>query len=248
MHPWMRRMAYVLLTRRVRLALMNAYYLHQHRRRAGEEPEMRCLESFVRPGDCVVDIGANVGFYTVRLSEAVGPRGMVHAFEPVPETFAILSDIVRRLPLPNVVLHACALADGEGAAEMVVPGEAGGADNLYLAHLAGEDPGPGRRVRVETTTLDGLRRGGLPRIAFIKCDVEGAELLVLRGAGAVFRGDRPVVLCEVSRHATRFRSSPEEVFAFMRGIGYRSMRVAGDALAPCDGPIPDVENYFFLPV
>ena len=226
---------------------MKLYYLRQHRRRAGEELEMRPLASFIAPGDCVVDIGANVGFYTVRLSEAVGPRGTVHAFEPVPETFVILSDVVRRLPLSNVVLHASALADHSGTADMVVPEEAGGADNLYLAHLVGEATPTGRRARVETVTLDELRRSGLPRISFVKCDVEGAELLVLHGAREVLRRDRPVVLCEVCVHAKRFQTTPGDVFSFMQSMGYRAMRLDRNALVDCDGPIPEVENYFFVP-
>jgi FkbM family methyltransferase len=247
MHPWIRRTAYALLPRAARLEFMKLYYLGQHRRRAGEEPEMRTLASFVAPGDCVVDVGANVGFYTVRLSEAVGIQGTVHAFEPVPETFAILSATVRRLPLSNVVLHASALSDHSGTAEIVVPREAGGADNLYLAHLAGKAAPPGRRTRIETVTLDEFRRNGLPRISFIKCDVEGAELLVLRGALAVLREDRPVMLCEVCGHAKRFQTTPGDVFAFIQTIGYRAMRLDGEVLVNCSDPIPEVENYFFMP-
>jgi hypothetical protein len=80
------------------------------------EADMEALNQIVRPGDFALDIGAFVGFYTQRLSQLVGATGEVWAFEPVPETFSVLSYAVRELSLNNVRGLNLSLRDSDGEA------------------------------------------------------------------------------------------------------------------------------------
>src|SRR5690242_7899597 len=68
------------------------------------EPEFETLAALVHPGDWVLDVGANVGHYTLRLSSLVGESGRVIAFEPIVDTFAILAAMVRHAPHRNITL------------------------------------------------------------------------------------------------------------------------------------------------
>src|SRR6185312_12382199 len=72
--------------------LKRALYAHQIRRGTFRtpEPEFDLLPQLVRPGSVVIDVGANIGHYTLRLAQLVGPEGRVYAFEPMPKTFDLL--------------------------------------------------------------------------------------------------------------------------------------------------------------
>jgi len=84
-------------------------------------PEADVMVALIEGGDYVLDIGAYVGWYTRVLSEAVGPNGLVHSFEPIPDTFRLLSFCVRRLRLRNVTLFNCAASRINAKAVMKVP-------------------------------------------------------------------------------------------------------------------------------
>jgi FkbM family methyltransferase len=247
MKPWTRRIASVVLPRSVSRSIRKPYYLWQQWRGAGLEPEMAWLASFAHPGDTVLDIGANVGFYTTRLARLVTRTGRVLAFEPVPDTLEILRYLVARLGLPQVSLYGEAIADREGEAEFSVPEEAPGVYNFYLAHLGRDTSSGAETFRVLLVTLDGLRARGLGRVSFVKCDVEGAEGRVLRGGEAFLRQDSPVLLLEISEMSRRMGDSPADTFDFLGRLEYRGYYVAGRSWVPVSGPVEGVVNYFFLP-
>jgi FkbM family methyltransferase len=248
MKPWLERAVLWAVPAPARRWLRKRSYVRRLRRGGGFEGEMRWLPGLISPGDTVLDIGANAGFYAARLARLVGPQGAVHAFEPIPETFDILRHVVAALGLTNVVLYPAAVADREGELTMEVPREGRKVENYYLAHLTLAPAGGQRAVRGRTRTLDALRAAGLPRVSFVKCDVEGAELLVLRGGAGLLRADLPVLLCEVSdAMATRLGHTSDEVFAFLRELGYDAWYAAGDRLEPAAGTVPGVVNYFFIP-
>ena len=100
------------LPNRMQVALKKAHYGRQIRRGKFEtpEPEFQTLEKYVRPGDWVVDIGANIGHYTLRMSRRVGPAGRVLAFEPMLQTFELLSSNVYAGQIHNVTLFNIALS------------------------------------------------------------------------------------------------------------------------------------------
>jgi len=149
------------------------------------------LEEWAGAGDWVIDAGANVGNYSGRLSQLVGPAGRVFAFEPVAETFELLTSNMARLPLRNVSLFNVAVSDEPGVRGMTVPLGEGQLENRYMAHLT---EGASGDFAVMCMTVDSLQ---LPRrIAFVKIDVEGHELSALRGMHHLLERDHPVLVIE----------------------------------------------------
>jgi FkbM family methyltransferase len=204
------------------------------------EPEMALMKSLVSSGDFVADIGANVGVYTIEVSRAVGPEGRVYSFEPLRENYDILSALVRKAELGNVLLVHAALGSVVAKGEMIIP-EAAGFLGYYQAHLAQLGGSSGKRERVDIISLDELhRRGVIQRVDFIKCDVEGGELEVLQGGQTVIGSHKPGWLMEVSKQKSG------QVFATLKDLGYRAY-VFNGALKETQGyRDKEFSNYFFF--
>lgn len=164
-------------------AAQAAYFAHWHLPRSADgEPDLRVVRALLRPGDLVIDGGANFGRYTAAMAATVGAFGRVVAVEPIPPTSRLLSAVVRRLGLKNVHLVEAALSDAPGTAAMTIPEDAGGHPNFYRARLT---TGAAGAVAVPTETLDRLA-AALPRPpAFVKLDLEGHERTALAGAAAL---------------------------------------------------------------
>jgi FkbM family methyltransferase len=212
---------------------------------AAPEPEMAVLRHLVPAGGCAVDLGANFGLYTRFLAEAVGPDGVVHAAEPVPAMYDVLRSNVRRLRLSQVRTHAVAVSDATRTVMMTVPRYATGGANHYEARVvtaAGGRPGAG--ILVPGIRLDDLI-GHLPRIDLIKCDVEGHERAVLRGAETILRQHRPAWMIEISGDPEDPGSAAAEVIAVMHAGGYEIFWFDGRRLRP-RGQGDRAVNYFFL--
>ena len=85
------------------------------------EKEIKILHKFVEYDDVVLDIGANIGYYTVVFSKLVGPNGKVHAFEPIPENFDILNNNIKKLKLKNSRIYNFALMERDYIINMIIP-------------------------------------------------------------------------------------------------------------------------------
>ena len=194
-----------------------------HRRfsRAGEsflaagEREVHELHRLVNNGTTAVDVGANVGDYTYALCRHVGPTGGVIAVEPIPDLARMLSRATKRLGLPVKVFN-CALSSRDGNAQLFIPVRNGkrlaGFATLERRMVAGFS----RRVILRR--LDDLCRDVRGRISFLKIDVEGHELEVLRGGVETLRLHRPNLLVEIEQ-----RHSPVPIFHtfdFLASFGY----------------------------
>src|SRR5207253_7776456 len=120
--------------------LKRYYYAWQIRRGRfrTHEREFQRLEEFVSPGDWAIDVGANVGHYTAKLSKLVGPAGRVLALEPVPKTFELLAHNARHFPFANVTLLNLAASDRSAVLGMEVPAVENG---TYLAHITDKATG-----------------------------------------------------------------------------------------------------------
>jgi FkbM family methyltransferase len=185
-------------------------------------PEKRLYLSIVRKGDVVVDIGANVGYYTTLFADLVGPGGEVHAFEPVPSTFELLSKDIRRFPRhKNVSLNRCALGDQDRDAVIYVPHDDHGQAALVCHRGGSWCDRQSREAHVQMMRLDRYAER-LAKIDFVKCDVEGAELLVLRGGESTLRRCRPKIFLEIEERWTKsFGWTGADVIQFLRDIGYQ---------------------------
>jgi FkbM family methyltransferase len=168
------------------------------------------------PDAVVVDVGGNIGTTALHFAASV-PQGVVHTFEPSREMLASLRRNIALSDADNIVVHAVGLSDGRarGHLQVATPGNPGSA--FFVA-----DGGTGPEAdAAEVRSLDEEMRG-LDRIDFVKIDVEGLELAVLRGARTLLRRHRPVVLFEVNERAlARAGASGAEVCRFLGELGYR---------------------------
>jgi FkbM family methyltransferase len=198
--------------------------------------ETGLLRALVRPGDQVVDVGANVGWYTTLFAAAVGGSGHVYAFEPVPSTFA---ELMRSAELNGAAGNVTFLHELCGAAP--------GAGTIYefpTLHSGLSSARPiGDEARIEhtvpTTTLDLLAaERGIGRIHLLKVDVEGAELEVVRGARGVLRsGAVEALMIEANEersgaHGYAFGECLAEILELNPGFAVYRMSHSAPTLEP----------------
>lgn len=175
------------------------------------EPEFDQLSQWIGPGDWVLDIGANIGYYTLKCSSLVGPQGRVIAFEPILETAEMLCSCVRYAGCRNVTVLNWAVSDTACVLNFSVPLASSGIPNYFLAHA--EKGGGGQPVYAGT--VDQLSFPS--RIALVKIDTEGAEASVIAGMEQTLRRDHPVLIIET-----------DEAFEpRMKQLGYRMRPRAG---------------------
>jgi len=177
------------------------------------------MRRLLGPGDTVVDVGAYKGGYTYWMRREVGPSGSVYAFEPQPSLAGYLRRRARDFGWRNVHVEALALSSQRGTRELMLPGaEPSPAASLVGASLRRGATG----YRVATGTLDealaGMESGASVR--FIKCDVEGHELDVLRGAADTLGAFTPTLLVECERRHLRGHDVGD-VFGHLESLGYR---------------------------
>ena len=212
------------------------------------EADIEALNQIVGPGDFALDIGAFVGFYTQRLSQLVGATGEVWAFEPVPETFSVLTHVVRVLPMHNVRLFNLALSDSDGQAVMEIPRYRNGGESLYDARMVSTLSGSDlRAIPIQRRTLDSmLSRDSASRrtVRFMKLDVELHELQTVCGAMDTIRRDHPVILMELLGTADP-SNSRSKLLNMLAVQGYRAFRCADRKFVPC-APDENCQNRFFL--
>lgn len=203
-------------------------------------PEAPVVRRLVAPGDHVVDAGANIGYISLLLSRMVGPQGRVHAFEPVPATFELLSSNLRALGLANVEARPVGVSDAAAEVFMQTPDYDGGGENLYESHIV-TTPGAGFSARV--APLDEQLGDALSRVTFVKIDVEGHELAAIRGASRLLRAARPALLIEVSGEPDAVGNAAT-MFDELRSAGYAPYRRTGDVLVPRVAGDREVDYYF----
>jgi FkbM family methyltransferase len=153
------------------------------------EREFERLPEWVADGDWAIDVGANFGSYSARLSELVGPTGRVISLEPLPGTFELLVANMALLPHQNMTLLNVAASDRFGVGQMSVPSQANGEPNPYMAHLSGRGALP-----VVCLPIDSLHISA--RVTLIKIDVEGHELAALEGMRQLLTRDHPTLIVE----------------------------------------------------
>lgn len=190
----------------------------------GGEREVHELGRLVASGTTAVDVGAHIGDYTYSLCKHVGAGGHVIAVEPLPDLSRMLVKATQKLKLPITVVN-CALSTEPGEAELRVPWTDGERMAGYATLESREKAVGGQVFRVKLRTLDDVCASAPSRISFIKIDVEGHELSVLRSAVETLKQHRPNLLIEIEQ-----KHSPvpiAETFAFITSQGYR-----GEFLTP----------------
>jgi FkbM family methyltransferase len=188
---------------------------------AFEPTQMAFLAATVKEGMTFLDVGANFGLYTLLASRLVGKSGRVIAVEPSSREFAHLSGNVALNGLTNVSLLNCAATDRSGEAELILAGTAQSGHNTLGAFGYPSVSSAGNE-RVRTTTMDSMvAESGVSRIDCIKMDIEGAELLALRGSTGILEKFRPTILLELSDRTLRGQNcSSGDVLEFFQEHDY----------------------------
>lgn len=156
------------------------------------EDEIKFVRSLLRPGEKVIDIGANYGVYTLTMAKAVGPAGCVWAFEPASGTATLLSESVSTNKMDNVVVEQAAVSCRSGVAKLSL-----NANSELNSLLHDSQPG-GMTETVPLTTLDEyVELHDLKEVVFLKLDAEGEEENILRGGVRFFSTQSPLIQYEV---------------------------------------------------
>jgi FkbM family methyltransferase len=209
--------------------------------------ESRCLLDAGNGARVIFDIGANVGYYSLHWAPHMATGGQIHAFEPVPSTFAWLSRNIAVNHFDGVIR---ANNIGLGAAPQTMP--------IFVPELTGSGAASFRdlhpdetscEVEVNLETLDRyFSASGLNRLDLIKVDVEGAELLVLQGGRETIAKHRPLIFMELLRKWSKpFGYHPNDVLRLLGEIGYRCYTFDDGRLVPFEAMTEDTmqKNFIF---
>ncbi|MEB3367550.1 FkbM family methyltransferase [Saccharopolyspora mangrovi] len=219
------------------------------------EPELRGLPQLVRAGDICFDIGAAYGMYSFSLAQLVGSSGAVYSFEPQPKPRRVLRTGIRASGLDNVHVMGAAVGDRPGELEMALPVKFGIAPIHGHAHVNDgvrqDRPNSAfTRTRSWPTPIRSVdefcAENSVPRVDFMKIDVEGFEPTVIAGARDIIEANRPTLLLEIEdRHLSRYSTNAEEFTATLRELGYRMHVWKPDEWVPAGEVTPDRRNYLF---
>jgi FkbM family methyltransferase len=172
------------------------------------------MRKTLKSGMTVLDVGANIGYFSALASGLVGNSGQVHAFEPMPQNLSRLRQnlSVFRWAHP----HPYAVGNATGTAEIYFnDSEAGWASLLSSNDLE-------RRADIDVIRLDDWAHAhAVNRIDFMKMDIEGGEFHALQGAQEMLSRFRPIIVAELNTVClARDHRKPEDVLALLRGLGY----------------------------
>jgi FkbM family methyltransferase len=190
-----------------------------------ERETVGLFSALLGPGMTVLDVGANIGQYTLIAAHGVGPHGHVHAFEPTPHIAAELRANVALNRFENVTVNEVAITDAMGETLLFCtdPGSPGTNTIMHpTEHVRSS-------VKVPTMTIDHyLAEQGITGVDVMKLDIEGAELLALSGARGLLSGDRaPVIVLEVNpRTISLGGSSADQLLRSLHECGYSYHRIA----------------------
>jgi FkbM family methyltransferase len=188
--------------------------------RSHEKNELKVFAEYIKAGDICIDVGGNIGFYSLNFAKFCGPEGRVFVFEPVPRNVLVIKLAAIINGFKNIEVYEGVVSDSAGLQQLMLP-----RDSSYA--FIGRDASSQKvdLINIESTTLDSfVSQAGIKKISVLKVDVEGAEYQVLLGANKLL-GDAQLkpqlVMAELcSPYLNRFGSTIENVVLYMREFGY----------------------------
>jgi FkbM family methyltransferase len=196
------------------------------------EPEMRWFLDQMKPNQCFVDVGANVGIYSLHASRRIGKEGKVYAFEPTPETFEILNTNIQLNRLNHIHTFMLALSDKNGSLELVM------GDRPASNSVATQSDKTSESTTIEAVTLDHFcSTHAVKKIDFVKVDIEGGEHDFFVGAKEILQRDKPIILFESMHTGPTY---PERTFLI--DLGYQLHHLESNRLIPLSKKTGKVEN------
>jgi len=211
-----------------------------------ETGEIKMLRNFLKKDSVIIDIGANIGWHSLALS-GYARGGRVIAFEPMPRTFAYLKKNIALNNIKNIKAMNFGLSDTAGYAEFYYDPKLTVAASMRNLH---EDRKK-QKIRCRIRRLDDFILRSAPRIDLIKCDVEGAELFVLKGAIETLKKTKPVLFVEMLRKwSAKFGYHPNDIIELLGSIGYRCYYAGNNKLIKIGKVLESTAatNFYFLDI
>ncbi len=186
-----------------------------------EPLETKLVRKEVKKGDVVLDIGANIGYYTLIFAKLVGKKGRVFAFEPDPTNFALLKKNISINGYKNVILVPKAVAGKTERRKLYLIKDNPGGHRLY------DSPQSDRSLEVEAISLDDYFRGNNLRIDFIKMDIEGAEKEAILGMINLLKRNRKAkIVTEFNPlELKNFGNKPSEYLKLLEKLGFKFWKI-----------------------
>jgi len=203
------------------------------------------LKEIIHAGDYCVDIGAHLGYYTFELSRRVKQPGKVYAIEPISKFNHTIKKILEKKKIHNVELYQCALGGNSEFVEMGIP-QIGNMKKFAYARIMESEHALNyvETEKVKNEKADELFKD-LPRLDFVKCDVEGFEIPVFSSMMKTLEKHLPIILCELADKNDRIK-----LFEMLSPLGYHIYFLEGKRLHLQD-PHTDGQaishNHYFIP-
>lgn len=198
-----------------------------------EPVETELLKKLVKPGDTVLDIGANIGYYTLILAGLVGDGGKVYAFEPDPTNYDLLRRNVELNGYKNIVLVQKATSNQNGSLRLYLCADNKAMHRVYASQYCEDD-----FVEIEAVKLDDYFAGRDEQIDFVKIDIEGAEYAAIEGMRSLLgKNERLKLVTEYTPVAIKeFGIDPPEYLRLLAdcGFGFSLIDEEHDRLTPMD--------------
>lgn len=197
----------------------------------------RAIQRHLPADGTLIDVGADIGYHSLKAATLLGPAGHVIAIEPNPTSLRLLRENIRASGATAIRVEPVACSNAEGTVELFAAGESNtGESSLSRDNASGAGKIAGS-YRVPARTLDAIvKETALSRVDVIKLDVEGAEMLVLQGAPETLARNRPALVVEVIESQLRaMGTSSAAIREYLHAAGYSSGRAI------------DASNVEFLP-
>jgi len=183
------------------------------------------IKHIAKPGQKWLDVGANIGYYTILLSGLVGPDGEVHAFEPNPVMMNHLERSLLHNQACNVFLNRSAVSNVSGAEVILYVPVSSDSQSGQASLVVHKNIAETQEVLVPTITLDDYLAKTSCRIDFMKIDIEGLEILAFQGMKKTFARQPPrMIFAEVS-HLPDCLATPSELISLLIQAGYCPYRI-----------------------
>lgn len=210
--------AYLGLVSSAYIRLISAGFLKE------KYPELFYLKTLVKPGFTCVDIGANVGYYSVFLSKYAGKTGRVFAIEPVPLFANIFVKNTGRFALKNITLYQCALGAEKKKVTLGTP-LIDGVFRHGLTKVMEENEGAGMQTYEANMEVADQLFAPLEKIDFLKCDVEGYEVILFPQMLETLKRCKPLIQIEISTMENR-----KKIIELLNGLGYTPHKLENEKL------------------
>ena len=207
-----------------------------------EKEETHFIYNFLKSTDVCLDIGANVGYFTL-LMASKARLGKVYSFEPIPICYHLLNCSILLNNFTNVIINNCAVGELNGESIFYIS-----TDSAFSALRNPSMVGELSSISVPVVSIDNYvdSRRNINKVDFIKIDVEGAEMQVINGATSLLRDatrrPRLIMLELFNEHLKRFSHNPSDLIVLLRNLGYKPEILRKGRLVPFN--IDDLSNSY----